>query len=252
MAKHRSLQQLSKLITYILGRRPDEFGLVLNSDGQVKIKELLKAICEEKDWKYVRRSHINDIFAILPNPPIEISDKLIRAKHRDSLPQHLPAKNLPKLLYTCVRSKAYPSVIEKGISPSGDNKVVLSSSREMAERMGKRMDHTAILLTVHAEKSIQEGVVFYQAGGRLYIAESIPTGCFTGPPLPKHKMESKEPANQKQDMLHRLAGSYIVNLEEKKEHKRRDRDKKKRREIARKKDIKQRERQKKERPPWRS
>jgi hypothetical protein len=59
MGKAKSPQSLAKLITYILGRRPDEFGLVTDTEGFVKIKELLKAITEEAGWKYVRRSDLN-------------------------------------------------------------------------------------------------------------------------------------------------------------------------------------------------
>ena len=57
MAKRRSLEQLAKFISYILGRNPAEFGLVLDSDGFVKIKEFLKAVSEEEGLKYVCRSN---------------------------------------------------------------------------------------------------------------------------------------------------------------------------------------------------
>ena len=117
MAQHKSPKKLSKFISYILGHRPDEFGLVPDPDGFVKIKELLKAICEEEGWKYVRRSYIHETLIILQNPPIEIKDNYIRAKCRDKLPKHTLVQNPPKLLHTCVRRKAYPHLITKGISP---------------------------------------------------------------------------------------------------------------------------------------
>ena len=44
MSLQRSPKQLAKLIDYILSRRPDEFGLVPDKDGYVKIKDLLKAV----------------------------------------------------------------------------------------------------------------------------------------------------------------------------------------------------------------
>ena len=55
MKKTKSTQILAKFIAYILERRPDEFGLVTDKEGFVKIKELLKAITEEKEWKYELR-----------------------------------------------------------------------------------------------------------------------------------------------------------------------------------------------------
>ena len=52
MTKQNSAKQLAKLIDYILSRRPDEFGLVTDAHGFIKIKELLKAINEEETHQY--------------------------------------------------------------------------------------------------------------------------------------------------------------------------------------------------------
>jgi len=127
MGRQKAPIQLAKFLTYVLARRPDEFGLVPDQDGFVKIKELLKAVNEEQDWKYVRHSHINEILITLPSPFFEIQANLIRAVSREQLSLPAPAENLPKLLYTCVRRKAYPAVTEKGIHPMGHRYVILSS-----------------------------------------------------------------------------------------------------------------------------
>ncbi len=254
MAQQRSIKQLSKFISYVLGRKPYEFGLVPEQDGFVKIKELIKAFCEEDGLKYVRRSHISEILMTLPNPPIEIKDNLIRAKNRDKLPKHTLAQNLPKLLYTCVRRKAYPFVVENGISPMGFSRVILSSDRNIAERMGKRIDPMPIVLTVQTRKSLDKGIVFYQAGDMLFLAESIPPGCFTGPSLPKQKPAyiKKEPTEEHASQ--KSPGSYLLELKDKKDHRKASNPKKKRKEVAWEEDRKRgkKQKQRKERPPWRS
>ena len=61
MKHSRQVDKLEKLLTYILGRRPDEFGLVPGPDGYVKIKDLLKALSEEPGWRHVRRSHLREV-----------------------------------------------------------------------------------------------------------------------------------------------------------------------------------------------
>ena len=193
MAKQRSPKQLAKFIDYILARRPDEFGLVVDAEGFVKIKELLKALHEEVGWKYVRRSHLNEIMITLPQPTVEILENKIRAKTRHLLPKSTPTSNPPKLLYTCVRRKAYPSVREKGIHPSGHCQIVLSSNRELAHRIGKRMDPSPVVLTVHTQQSTDKGVRYHQAGEALFLSDHVPVGCFTGPPLPKEKPVTKKP-----------------------------------------------------------
>ncbi len=244
MGHTRSPKQLAKFIFYMLGRRPDEFGLVPDTDGFVKIKELLKAICEEEGLRYVRRFHLDEILITLPDPPIEISDNLVRAKSRGYLPERIPAPNLPKLLYTCIRRKAYPFVLEKGIFPIGRGHVILSSEKELAEKMGKRIDHTPVLLTVQTQKSGNNGVIFFQAGDLLFIANTIPVGCFTGPPLPKEKPEVKKEDILKKEKPKSLPGTFLMDLTDEKDRKKRSKHERRRKEIAWKKERKKMKRKK--------
>jgi len=254
MFKPKSTKKLAKFIAYVLGHKPDEFGLILEKDGFVKIKEFLKAICEEDGLKYVRRSHIDEILVTLPYPPIEIKDNYIRAKNRDNLPRHDPADDLPKLLFTSVRRKAYPTVLEKGIFPTGFSRVILSSDLDMAKRIGKRKDAKPVLLTVKVHKSMEECILFYRAGHSLFLAESIHTGCFTGPPLPqqKHISIKKEAITEKPSQ--KLPGSFILDLQDKKDHRKASKHQRKSQEISKRKDQRGgiKKKQKRERPPWRS
>lgn len=252
MGKAKSPQSLAKLLTYILGRRPDEFGLVTDANGFVKLKDVLKALTEEEGWKYVRRSHLDEILYSLKDPPFEIINKQIRAKSRDQLSPPKPAEDLPKLLFTCIRKRAYRSVLDKGIFPSGYQQVLLSSNREIALRIGKRADHDPVMLTIQVQKSIAKGIRFYQTGESLYLAESIPTGCFSGPPLPKEKPEAKKPDDTDETSRPKMAGSYPVDLTDAKRsqpgghrYQKRQMDWK-----DGKKRIKKQKR-KRERPPWR-
>jgi putative RNA 2'-phosphotransferase len=244
MGQRKSPKQLAKFISYMLGRRPDEFGLVPDIDGFIKIKELLKAICEEEGLRYVRRFNIDEILITLPDPPIEISDNLVRAKFREHLPERIPASDLPKLLYTCIRRKAYPFVIDKGIFPLGRGHVILSSEKELAEKMGKRIDHTPVLLTVQTQKSGNNGVVFFQAGDLLFIADTIPAGCFTGPPLPKEKPEPKKEDTLKKEKPKSLPGTFLMDLTDEKDRNKRSKYERKRKEIAWKKNRKKMKRKK--------
>ena len=195
MGRQRTPQQLAKLVTYILRYRPDEFGLVPNGEGYVRIKDLLQAIGEEEGWRYVRQGHIDEILYTLTDPPIEIDGLYVRARERGTLPGTGPAEPLPKLLYVGIRRKAYTNVSRKGIFPGAHPHIILASDMEMAARIGRRLDASPVLLTVLVQESVTRGVSFRQAGAALYLAESIPVGCFTGPPLPEEKVtEAKQPA----------------------------------------------------------
>jgi putative RNA 2'-phosphotransferase len=213
MVKTKTPRQLAKYLAYILERRPDEFGLVLDKQGYVKIKQLLKALNEEKGWKHVRRFHLDEIQYSIPDPPFEISDNRIRAKRREHLPRPNVSPRLPKLLYTCVRKKAYPFVAQKGIFPSGYQQVVLSASPDLAKRIGKRSDSQPVVLSVHVQASVEQGVLFQQIGELLFLAPSIPTGCFVGPPLPKEKPVAQKHAQPAKEATPKMSGSFEVNLD---------------------------------------
>ena len=255
MAQQRSPKQLSKLISYVLGRNPAEFGLVPDPDGFVKLKEFLKAVSEEDGLRYVGRSNINEILTTLPDSPIEIKDKYIRAKHRDQLSGLRPAQSLPKLLYTCVRRKAYPAVLEKGIFPMGFSHVILSSELEMAKRMGKRKDPEPVLLSVQTRISMDRGIVFYEAGDPLFLTESISPGCFTGPAPPKPKEAPVKRETPEKEALIKMPGSFLMRFNDKKAVHKPSKHRAKSSQTAVDKDHKKVEQRKRkrerDRPPWR-
>ena len=215
MALHKSSKKLAKLLDYILGRRPDEFGLVAESDGFIKIKELLKALSEEEGLSFVRRVHLDEILITLPDPPFEIAGNAIRAKNRQHLPAQTYAADPPKLLYHCVRQKAYPHVTTKGINPSGFPRVILSADLSLARRIGKRIDRFPVLLTIQVQQCLDRGVVFFKAGDALFLADFIPPDCFNGPPLPKEKPAAAKGDSPQEPARKTPAGSFFIDLEEK-------------------------------------
>lgn len=246
MGQKRSPDQLAKLLTYILGRRPDEFGLVTDENGYVKIPDLLKAVTEEQGWGYVRRSHLNEVMITLPDPFIEIDGNMIRAIDRQllSIPEYDPIP--PKLLYTCVRKRAHAVVLENGVLPGGYPQVVLASDRDMAERMGRRIDGAPVLITVQVQKSMGRGVRFFRAGETLYLADAIPAGCFSAPPLPKEK-ETPQPARKPEKPAKQpTPGSFFPDMDQLTSTGKLSKRDKKKKDIARSKQKKQQRRQKQE------
>ncbi|MFW6082058.1 MAG: RNA 2'-phosphotransferase [Desulfosalsimonas sp.] len=217
---HRpQMQQLAKLLSYILEKRPDEFGLIPDRQGFVNIKELLKALAETGEWSYIRRSHINELILSQVDAPVELSGNLIRGKSRQQLPIPALCENPPKTLYTGIRKKAYPVVLEKGIRKSGDGRIICTPDREFAERIGKRKDNSPVILTVHTAKAGEQGVSFELMGESLYLADFIPPQSFTGPPLPrvteKEKQSEKgkeEKEKEKTDAHKRRAGGGSYNV----------------------------------------
>ena len=201
MKPKMSSRKLEKFLSYVLGRRPDEFGLAADREGFVPIKELLNAVHEREGWGFVRASHLNELLMAPGEAPIEIRDGLIRASDRSGAPGHKPAKNPPKLLHICVRRKGYAPARENGIQARGGRPLVLSSDPGMAERIGKRRDRSPVLMSVHVKKALEASVVFTQAGESLFLCPFLPAPCLDGPSLAKHLKRLKQtppPAQKKQ------------------------------------------------------
>jgi putative RNA 2'-phosphotransferase len=192
MTKRKRPQQLSRFLANILGKCPYEFGLIPDTDGFVKIKELLKAVTEEPGWRHVRRGDIDELFLIESSVPLEIQGNHIRATNRSYSSVAEQDTDPPKILYAWVRSKAHSVTLEKGIRPTSLSKVVLSSDRQMAEKIAKRIDNKPVILTVQVAQSIKQGVSFSKTGDSLYLSDHIPAGCFSAPSLPKTKIAAKQ------------------------------------------------------------
>ncbi len=221
MKHSKSQQKLSKLLAYVLGYRPDEFGLIPDANGYVKIKELLKALGEEEGWRHIRMNHVREVCHALASPSIEIEGNHIRAKDRSRLPQPQKPDSLPKLLYHAIRQRAHPVVLEKGVRPFPPvSQIVLTTDEDFAKRLGKRIDPAPVILTVNTHQAQEKGVTLEEYGSRLFLADGLPVGCFACPPLPKREPEPKktEPIPQ----VAKTPGSFFLDLTEDPDAKRRD------------------------------
>ncbi|MGD8513825.1 MAG: RNA 2'-phosphotransferase [Deltaproteobacteria bacterium] len=213
MGRKKDPKQLGKLLTYVLGHRPDEFGLVPDASGFIRVKDLVKAISEEPGWGYVRKSHIHEVLITYREDAFVTEDDRIKAAHPKASVSPVPDVIPPKLLYHCVRQKAYPVVCQKGFTPMGHHQVLLATTKELALRMGKRRDSSPVLLTVQAQRASETGVAFSMQGALIYMVDHVPVGYFSGPPLPKEKKEATKPKKEVPLIPESLPGSFTLDME---------------------------------------
>lgn len=225
-------------MAYVLGHRPDEFGLVPDEQGFVRLKDLVKAISEEPGWGYVRQSHIHEVLITRREDAFETEDDRIKAAHPHESVSPVPGVVPPKLLYHCVRQKAYPVVCQEGLSPMGQHHVFLATTEDMALRMGKRRDSKPVLVTVQAQRASEAGVAFSMQGGLIYMVDHVPIGYFRGPPLLKEKKEATRPKKEVPLTPESLPGSFTLDMERSHELQQQGLNRKRaRKEIAWKKDA---------------
>lgn len=221
MKPEKQSEKLSRFLQYILGRSPDEFGLYLDHDGWCKIKHVLQVLSEEDGWKHIRSGNIREIFILIQDHGLEIQDDYIRCADRSLLPQAEPISHLPKLLYTCVRQRAYAHVLKKGISPLGGKKfVVMTAEKQLAERIGKRIDQKPITLSIHTNNFLANGGLIDKFGDAIFVTTYVPKDCFYGPPLPEeqHKVKKDQKnKNVKAPVIkhHESYGSFFPQFDDK-------------------------------------
>lgn len=187
---------LSRFLVYVLGHRPDEFGLVPEEGGFVTYKELLWALHEEPGWRYVRQTDINEVLVGKDRALFQTEDNTVRVlKRRWDLDVENPSPTLSKILYIAVRRKAHPVVMEKGLIPPAGRNLLLSPDREMALRVGRRRDPSPVLLEVMAAAAQNEGIAFYTFGHSYLSRKEIPARFISGPPV--STVEVKPPREEK-------------------------------------------------------
>lgn len=215
MSKRKEIQMngLCRLIIYMLGHTPDEFGIVPDAEGFISCKDLLWALHEEPEWGYVRQGHLHEVFFLGKDRTLfEVDGNRVRTRDRHwDLDLDRPTLVLPKILFVAVRRKAHPPVMEKGLVGWGYKLIVLSQDPDMAVRIGRRRDQRPVLLEVMTSQAKDEGVSFYPFG-RLFLAREIPARFISGPPV--SRAEAKEPREEprkEQDIRLDLdAGTFIL------------------------------------------
>ena len=209
MKPQQKAKQLAKFLTYVLGRRPDEFGLVADFDGFITVTSLLQALGEDAGWRHVRKKDLEALFRILPEVPLELADNRVRATDTTHLPVPHVKMKLPKLLYTCVRRRAWPVVAAHGLRADDPEKppIVATIDQAMALRRGRRIDPEPVLVTIHTAASQEQGALFKQYGELLYLTAYLPAKAVSGPPLPREKPQRKKTRPKTRP---RAPGSFTV------------------------------------------
>jgi putative RNA 2'-phosphotransferase len=140
----------------------------------------------------VRPSHLNEVLIGENRHLFQAEENRIRVlERRWRLDLETPSSELPKLLYTAVRTRAHPVVMEKGLKPAEGRYIVLSPDQDMARRIGRRRDQIPVLLEVMPVVAKNEGILFYPFGS-LFLSPRIPPRFIVGPPIAKESLASRK------------------------------------------------------------
>ncbi len=206
----RQLEDLARMLTYLLCHRPDEFGLVLAEDGFVPVKHLLQALSAEPGWGFVRRHHLEQLAVLLHPPAFELRGEKIRCLTPGPSVLRRPLDAPPVLLYAAIPPKAHPRVWEQGLRPPPDRELLLAATPELALKLGRRRGPDPVIVTVQAQAATRAGIRFQAYGEELFLAPAIPREFVQVPPLPPARPLKPKP--EKAPFPPPAPGSAILDL----------------------------------------
>jgi putative RNA 2'-phosphotransferase len=208
----KKVKQLSRFLQYMIGRRPDEFGLVSDDQGFIPLSEVLKVLHNE-GWSQVRRNHVETLNFHLGEPILEIRGHLLRAQDRTQLVRHRNATALPKLLHVPVRRRAYESVLQHGLRPQGHpEQVVLFADLEWAQKVGQRRDPQPVIVTVNVQAATEAGCRFRQFGETIFLTGRLPSRCCRLPRRPR-TVRPREAEQVSPTASPKTPGSYTLTVD---------------------------------------
>ncbi len=194
--RHRlQVEDLASLLVYILGHRPDEFGLVPDREGYVPVKRVLQAVREEPGWGHIREGHLREVLLGPGRGLLETEGKAVRAGERRYTLEGPVLAPPGGLLFTPIRRRAHPHVAEKGLSPRPGPFHALTLDRDMALRMGRRLEKDPVILEIKASGPGAAPLVLWTLG-KLYLTPEVPPGAVAGPAVSK-EAEAQRPDQEK-------------------------------------------------------
>jgi len=208
----KKVEQLARFIQYVIGHRPDEFGLVADDQGFLPVRDVLRVL-QDEGWSHIRRNHLETLDYHIGKATIEIQAHLLRARDRSRLADLHLAATPPKLLHAPIRRRAYEAVLQHGLRPQGHlNQVVLFSDPEFAQKVGQRRDAQPVIVTVNVQTAIEQGCRFQPFGKSIFMTEQLPAACCRMPRPPKaakpHAVEPPPP-----DPAPKTPGSFLLSID---------------------------------------
>jgi putative RNA 2'-phosphotransferase len=167
--------ELSKEVSYALRHSPAEYGLKLDEDGWVSIKQLIEALKKKEKWASL---NLEDLFKMVETSDKkrhEIIDNKIRASYGHSISTKIQKEAVepPEYLYHGTARRFIQSIKENGLLSQERQYVHLSIDKDTAFQVGKRRDETPVILTVKAKLAWKNGVLFYKGNDKVWLSDSI-------------------------------------------------------------------------------
>ena len=165
----------SKRLSYWLRHAPETVALQLDSAGWAQTEAVLKALetagllTTMKDLEALVASNDKQRFELTPDK------RQIRARqgHSIDIQGDWPVAVPPEVLYHGTAERFVQTILEQGLMPGKRHHVHLSSKVELAEAVGRRKGHPAVL-AVAAHNMGKDGFSFRLSSNGVWLADYVP------------------------------------------------------------------------------
>ncbi len=175
--------KLSKLVSGILRHFPERFGLRLDREGFVEIKELVEAIKARRvSYSWLTEEHIIALAHLDPKGRFEIFKGKIRARYGHSIRAWINYEEDKevRILYHGTTRRRAENILKNGIKPMKRMRVHLTASLEEAWQNAKRWKGKSVVLVVDADSLRRRGIKVLKAGKYTYVVKHVPPECIIG------------------------------------------------------------------------
>ena len=174
----KQLVSISKILSYALRHKPEEFNIKLDKEGWIDIDILCKAIACCKSKMHISKETIEKIIAESEKKRFEISGNKVRATYGHSFSAKIEFKESvpPNILFHGTSHDAYKKICKEGLKPMNRQYVHLSTDADTAKKVGIRHDKNPVILVVDAPKMYSDGMKFFHsANDGTWLCDCVPS-----------------------------------------------------------------------------
>ncbi|HEX6351655.1 RNA 2'-phosphotransferase [Actinophytocola sp.] len=161
--------RLSKKMSHALRHEPWLYELELDEEGWTPVSDLIAALG-------VSRERLDAVVRESPKQRFEVDGERIRARYGHSVPGRIVrAPGVPPAtLFHGTAASAAERIRREGLRPMRRQYVHLSTTREMAEAVGRRKGERVTVLTIDTAAARAAGVEFARGNEFVWLAEQVP------------------------------------------------------------------------------
>lgn len=166
------LTNKSKFLSLVLRHKPEQIGLVLDSNGWANVDELLEKT--QIDFETLQKIvDTNDKKRFAFN---EDKSKIRASQGHSiqSLDLQLEEKEPPEFLYHGTALRFLESITVQGLTKQSRQHVHLSKDEETALKVGQRHGRP-VVLKILSKKMFDDGHKFYLSENNVWLTDHIPT-----------------------------------------------------------------------------